>query len=449
LCDDTTSRIAPRPVGALDAPAAGRAATAVLVLIILLPVALLVLTGIPKGETVLLAAGRTTGAIGLALLLMQPVLSGRLGILDRPIGHDRLIRRHRALAVLAVLLLLIHPVLLALGYGSTWLFRLDAPWFVNLGKVAAVLLIGVVGAALGRRAIRLDYGVWRAAHRGAFAVGVVAFVHAWEAGTGLAMSMPLRFYFGALLATALCIVIWRGIGVPLLGRRRFVVRSVQRESHNVCTLEVQPAGRRTFCYLPGQFGFLRFIGRRIPREEHPFTISSSPTRPDALTFTVKACGDYTALVEKIVPGDTGLLEGPLGRFSAALCPDARGFVMVAGGVGITPIISMLRYLRDTGDPRPVTVILANRTEEDILFRDELDSLPPTVRICHILSRAGGDWLGPRGHVDEDFLRGILAEGSGGREFFVCGPPGMMRSLSRDLGSLGVPRGQIHTERFAL
>jgi len=124
--------------------------------------------------------------------------------------------------------------------------------------------------------------------------------------------------------------------------------------------------------------------------------------------------------------------------------------MIAGGVGITPMMSMLRYLADTKDKRRVTLIWANRTKKDIFFWMELETLRKTMRdlrVYHLLSEE--QWEGLTGVVDESLLTEVLTDEDGKAEFFLCGPPGMMHSVKRTLRKLGLPGRQIHTERFSL
>ncbi len=187
-------------------------------------------------------------------------------------------------------------------------------------------------------------------------------------------------------------------------------------------------------------------GRRA--EPHPFTISSSPTSGD-LSVSVKAVGDFTSTVKDATPADGAIVDMPYGTFSF-LNYDAPNLVFIAGGIGITPFISMLRYMVDKKLERNVILIWGNKTEKDIAFKAELvqmDAAMPSLRIIHVLSNQP-EWPGEKGYVTAGLLRKHL-EGIENPQIFVCGPPVMMTKVVGALKQVGVPKERIHFERFAL
>jgi len=231
------------------------------------------------------------------------------------------------------------------------------------------------------------------------------------------------------------------------------VTTIERLNHNVWTVGLTGPPGGAFRHLPGQFAFLKLHGKGVPAEEHPFTISSAPS-PNGrhIRFTIKASGDFTARIGEFHAGDWATVDGPYGLFSHLVrAPTSGPLVMIAGGIGITPILSMLRHMAATGDDRPVTLIWGNRRAEDIVYRQELDALLAgrvNLRVHHILSEQEG-WGGPAGLVDAPLLQRVLSAEELRRQVFLCGPPVMMTLVRRALRSLGVARRRIHTERFAL
>ncbi|MGE5293312.1 MAG: ferredoxin--NADP reductase, partial [Solirubrobacterales bacterium] len=125
------------------------------------------------------------------------------------------------------------------------------------------------------------------------------------------------------------------------------------------------------------------------------------------------------------------------------------FLFIAGGVGITPIMSMLRYLRDTGDDRPAVLIYGNKTADDIIFASELDQMADHVRIVHVLSRPDAAWTGPKGHITRAIIEESAGESLATCHVFLCGPVAMMDAVLVELKKAHVDRRRIHYERFTI
>jgi predicted ferric reductase len=192
--------------------------------------------------------------------------------------------------------------------------------------------------------------------------------------------------------------------------------------------------------------------------QHPFSISSSAERTDRVTLSVKAAGDFTSSIAALKPGTTVYLDGPLGAFTLDR-HEGPGFVFIGAGVGITPLMSMLRTLADRGDVRPCYLFLGNRDQESITFREEIEGLRSKLdlKVVHVLSRPEEGWEGEQGHIDAS----VLSRGLTGAEhrhlpqrcrrlvYFVCGPTAMMDDTEDALSRLGVPAERVHTERFGM
>jgi ferredoxin-NADP reductase len=254
-------------------------------------------------------------------------------------------------------------------------------------------------------------------------------------------------WLGVVLAT----VVYRKVVKPAwLRRQAYRVVEVRQETHDTWTVCMAPRQGEAFAYLPGQFIFLTLHRQGFRSEEHPFTLSSSPARRDAISVTPKAIGDFTSTIKETRPGDLAAIDGPYGRFTYLDVAD-RPLLLISGGVGVTPFASYLRHVRDTHAPTNVLLVDANKTSADIVFRTELEEIAascPNVRLVHVLSAAEATWEGPRGYVDEAFLREHVPD-IAGRVVFLCGPPPMMRLLRQTLARLGVPPSHIRFEEFRL
>ena len=129
--------------------------------------------------------------------------------------------------------------------------------------------------------------------------------------------------------------------------------------------------------------------------------------------------------------------------------EGPGFGFIAGGVGITGLLSMLRTMADRRDARPAVLFYANGDWEGVAFREDLEQLRNQVNltVVHVLNRPPQDWAGEAGFVTAELLARHLPPGYQRFQFFICGPPPMMDAAERALAKLGVPDARIHTERF--
>jgi predicted ferric reductase len=257
----------------------------------------------------------------------------------------------------------------------------------------------------------------------------------------------------AVMAVAFGIWLYSRVVRPrLLLRSPFRVIGVKSETPHVWTLTLAPPRDCSFHYAPGQFQFLRLHGAEVPSEEHPFTIASSPARSGRISLTIKESGNFTATIGRVRPGDRATVHGPFGRFSYTLHPDEGDLVFVAGGVGITPLISMLRHMRDLRESRRVLLVYASRSAADVLFADELKAMRaggfPLLEVVHVLADAPTSWVGETGKLDADRLV-RLCRGVEDKAFYLCCPPPMTAALMRGLRRMGVRPRRIHMDYFSL
>ena len=419
----------------------------------------LVVAGIvrPKTDhTFLWELGKGFALAAVVILVLQFVLATRLRRICRHYGLDIVLRFHSGMAVFAVGLLVLHPLLFVAG-GAGWglLFSLEAPWYIWLGKIGLLLLLIQVVTSIFRRKMRLNFEKWRLLHNQAVVIVGLALVHSWFAGGDLRYR-PMQILWLGLAGVSVLSYAYHKFYMPWIGKRRaYQVAEVSQEAHNVWTLSFQPPeGRDRFSYLPGQFHFISlYRGDKYDGEEHPFTISSSPTETGRLTSTIKESGDFTRTIGQTKPGAPVRVQGPFGRFSHVLRPQETDLVFIAGGIGITPLMSMLRYMRDTQAEVDVVMLYGNRTEQDIAFQEELSDITegqwPRLSVIHVLSEAAEDWRGETGYIDIDKIRRYCGENSRKKAFYVCGPPPMMGMVIKTLRRLAVPAGCIHSEMFSL
>jgi len=215
---------------------------------------------------------------------------------------------------------------------------------------------------------------------------------------------------------------------------------------------MEPVDHSGFEFQPGQFGWI-IVGRSpFARVHHPFSFSSGADgdADGRVAMTIKAAGDFTNRVSLLRVGTRAYVDGPHGVFTMDL-QQAQGYVFIGGGVGITPLYSMLLTMRAREDLRPVVLLYASRRWEDVIFREQLEELEasmPNLRVVHVLDEPPPEWTGETGRIDGDLVRRHVPERQFARlEFFVCGAPAMLDAMEDALVSLGVPPSRLNTERF--
>ena len=240
---------------------------------------------------------------------------------------------------------------------------------------------------------------------------------------------------------------------PKFWSGRLRVARIFGETPGVRTFRlVPPAGTRLpFDFLPGQYLNLSLMvdGKKVNRS---YTIASPPTRVGYCELTVKREERGVAsrhLHDVVREGSLLDVSAPAGRFTFTGA-EAESIVMIAGGVGITPLMAKIRYLTDLGWPGEIHLVFAVKTEDDIIFRDELDYLRrrfPNLRVTVTLTRdLGASWPGERGRISPELLNRVVPR-LWERRVHICGPGEMTESIIQMLKALGVPHERIRLESF--
>jgi ferredoxin-NADP reductase len=229
-----------------------------------------------------------------------------------------------------------------------------------------------------------------------------------------------------------------------------LLSQIEQQTHDTKTLRFQVQDKRLLCVKPGQFLTFQWTidGLRVTRS---YTISSSPVHENYVEITPKRMEDGCVSVflnERAMPGLTVEANGPYGRFyfDEKL---HKSIVLIAAGSGITPMISMLRYINDLELATPVTLLYCVRTSADIIFENELVRLSRSLlhfkyEVC--LSRPDPTWEGRSGRLTEEFVTRNVTD-LNAPTFFLCGPKGFMGNARQILSTLGVNQGRILQESF--
>lgn len=393
-----------------------------------------------------------TGLVALSLLVIAYVLPKRVRALSRCLGIDVVLGVHRLVGLSALAFALAHVVtVLATDKRNLTLLDLtSAPPRARAAVVATVAMVLLVVTSVWRRRLIRRYERWRAVHIAlAMTAVVLVALHVWWL-RHLVLQPRFRWWFLGLAAVVVAASVRRWVWRPLSAwQRPYVVDAVRRESPTVSTLVLRPSGHRGMRnFRPGQFAWIRLGSLPIGFEEHPFTIASPPRRSGKIEFTIKQLGDFSGAVSAVAVGERVWVDGPHGAFS----PDhhrSHGLVLIAGGVGITPMISVLRSLAARGDQRAHLLFVSARALEELLFREEITELADKLRlrVVELLHQPHEGWTGGTGFLDAQLLAANLPRYRKRLDFFICGPPSMVTDVIASLRSIGIAPHHIHTEKF--
>jgi predicted ferric reductase len=398
------------------------------------------------------------GYMGLSMMVLQFALVSRIKWLASPFGIDLLHKFHKEVSFVALAIILAHPVILFVVDSPKYLPLMDvpmAPWRARFGLASIGLLLLLVLLSVGRRLLRLSYELWKMSH-GALSLGAVflALAHIDLVGH-YTSGLQGKLLFAAVVAAILVAVAWSRLISPVLQLLRpWRVVRVVRERGQAVTVVVEPVGHEGLEFRPGQFAWVT-VGEPPfgVAEQHPFSFASPPVEAAGgrVWLTIAARGDWSGSVARIEPGTRVFLDGPYGHFSIDRA-QAPGYVFIAGGVGITPLYSMVAAMCVRRDLRPAILFYASPDWESIVFREQLEALRrymPNLRVVHILSRPPVGWSGESGHITPAMLFRHLPDGYGSFEYFLCASERMMDEVEKVLLSIGVSPSQIHSERFAM
>ncbi|GAB4246332.1 MAG: hypothetical protein Kow00129_06580 [Thermoleophilia bacterium] len=200
-------------------------------------------------------------------------------------------------------------------------------------------------------------------------------------------------------------------------------------------------------YRAGQWGVID-IPSTGGTLSHHFTHASSPTEPYLDITTHVRETEFKKTLDRLQPGTEVQMKGPFGQFY--LRDEHERAAFVTGGIGITPVRSILRDLADSGAESPeIVVFYANRRLETAVYRDELDALDdqlPFLEIIHVPSEPAPDWQGQSGHIDRETITSVL-ENPADWIFYLCGPPGMVKDMRELLRTLSIANNAILAETF--
>ncbi|QDN76877.1 ferric reductase [Streptomyces sp. S1A1-7] len=397
-------------------------------------------------------AGRIAGLLCGYSCAVLVALMARVPLLERRIGSDRVARWHAMAGRYTVSLLVAHVTLILFGYAAqdgagivheTLSVVFDYPDMLKATTGTLILFaVGITSARAARR--RISHEFWYYLHLLTYVAVFLTFFHQLALGSDFVGDTAAQAAWYVLYLGTAALVVWFRLLVPvrLNLRHKLRVESVYREAPGVFSIVVRGERLNELNAQAGQFFRWRFLSDGMRWTSTPYSLSAPP-RPDRMRITVKALGDHSAAVELLRPGTRVWAEGPYGALTAER-HTGRKALLIAGGVGITPLRALFETL--PGGPGDVTLLYRASTAEDLALGAELEAIAQWRGARVLYAVNGADGTRPR--FTAESLRASVP-GLAGHDVYLCGPPAMARDLYGALRAAGVPDRRIHHESFEL
>ncbi|MCA1799435.1 MAG: ferric reductase-like transmembrane domain-containing protein [Xanthomonadaceae bacterium] len=417
-------------------------------IIVLLPTIVAAWLAAPAGwdaQSTLQWLGRLAGIAGFVLMLVAASVSIRIPGLDQPFGGlTELWQVHRWLGTGAFLLLLAHPLLLALSAAAVSPAAAAevlsppathrAAWFGWAALVAMMVFLAPTFSFFGAP----RYQLWKRLHALSALAVLLGFAHTLL----LNRALPAWAWW-ALGALAFASIAYRLVWRKLHPGARYTITAVTPLADRVVELALErPRGQR-MRFDAGQFVYLAPLDPALTagrRQEHPYTICSAPADPQ-LRIAIKALGDATAALQHVRPGTDVLVDGPYGRFFEPGEQDRE--LWVGGGIGITPFVGRARAIGLAGAPVDIDLVYCSNDASRAYYLDELVA---------IAERVPGFRVWPHYFRDEGPLDAAWiaqrCEDVSARRLYACGPAPLLRETRIIRAALAIPRRRYHSEEFS-
>jgi len=385
--------------------------------------------------------GQMAGILGLTLFSINLILSARIKVLEKFFqGLSNVYSYHKVIGQVSFGLLLLHPLFLLVSYLSVS-FKVALKFLtpfndisVTYGSISLSLMIVLMALTLY---VKLKYHIWKMSHKFMVLVFVFALLHSFFISSDISRDLFLRIYLLSLGFLGLVLSFYQAFLSKWLNNNKiYTLKKVNTLTPQVVELELE-TGNKKIKFVPGQFVFIRFLFGIISQETHPFSISSG-SNSDGLQIVIKSLGDFTEKLKSLEPGIKVAIEGPYGKFSH-LNIENKNQVWIAGGVGITPFLSMARSLNNS-EYNIDLYYSVNNLEEAVLI-DELKEIEISKKIRLI------PWISSdKGYLTAKAISEMTSD-LNSRDILLCGPSPFMLGIQKQLLDLKISKKNIHFENF--
>ncbi len=399
---------------------------------------------------VMLGISQISALLAITFLSLNYMISTRARWVEKLFdGLDTAYVAHHNIGGMALLFMLTHPILLIikvipnLELANIYLLPSSVPSY-STGIIGLYLYIILL---LITYTTKIPYHIWVMTHR--FMGIPLLFISAHVAliSSDVSRYLPLRVWILGILTISIASYFYKRFLYPYLAQKATYVITDKNIKEGLVEIYFKPKGK-SLQIFPGQFVFAKFRSANIISEEHPFSISSTG-ESDEIRLAIKSAGDYTSKVSELQVGEEAVLIGPHGKFGENLMENRnKDMIWVAGGIGITPFISMLNHEIKKGLDRKVTIIYSLSDLKSGNYVDELSMMIKGIRNISLVVHNSSE----NGRLDIDKLlsnKELEDYDLKRTKVFMCGPKGMMKALTGGLVMKAVAPWNIITEDFNL
>lgn len=385
--------------------------------------------------------GQLAGLLGTVTMSFSFVLSSRFRWLDKLLGgQDKIIKAHQILGATSFGWLVLHPLLFAVytlpnfSLATNYLFFSDYIGY-NLGVSALYLMILAMIFTL---VIKMPYHHWLKTHHWLGGVLFLSMAHIFFVGSDVSRYLPLKIWMWSFMLIGIfCFVykVWffRWFG-PVY---KYVVTSI-RQKNRIFEIELSATSTK-IPFVSGQFAFVSFQQPGLT-ELHPFSITSHNREP-RLKFSIKTVGDYTKNIANLAPGTSALVWGAYGSLGQSMQGRSE-LIMIAGGIGITPFLSLIRQYSVSPTNRRLSLFYCVTRPSELIYDPDIRRYQKIIPYLKYFP-----WPSSQNkRLTATRVLDLVSPGSQSR-FCLCGPKSMMYSLGKQLIMAGVSSDKIFFEDF--
>lgn len=399
--------------------------------------------------------------LAMMAFYLQFPLGSRLKQIPLFANIDWNITHHKKIGQWIGIIILLHPILIlaprflvSFEDGMHSLRSvLTAPQMLT-GIIAWVGLILWILTAIFRQQLRLSYELWRFTHMlGFVAIAILATLHVMSVGSHGQFDETFNLVWWILGYLSVSMVLYNYIVKPITLRSHpFRLVDVTQVSRTDWQLTIEKNESSDFSFQPGQFVWLNTSKCSGGVNEHPFSIASCQSDLPRISFIIRNLGDYTSRLNTLKIGQPVYVDGPYGSMSLAESNRSKAILLIAGGAGIGPMLSLLRGLALSQDPRPIRLIYGNNDLDQMVLQKEIRTLEKSMTdfkqqlVCLTATDKADIY---QGVIDQACIQQVI-QGHNPNDWgvYLCGPQAMISAVNKSLRLLNIPAANTHYEQLS-